>query len=131
MAILAIYGTVGRRKRSIARVFLRPGGGGIRINRREIKNYFHRDSLCMIAVEPLEHVGMRNQFDCDIRVRGGGISGQAGAVKLGIARALLRYDEALRRRLRERGFLTRDSRVVERKKVGLRKARKDKQFSKR
>lgn len=131
MADLPTYSAVGRRKRSVARVYLRPGNGNIRVNRRNMKGYFHRDTLCMIACEPLEHVGMLNRFDCEVAVYGGGISGQAGAVRLGIARAVLRYDEALRSRLRERGFLTRDARVVERKKVGLRKARKDKQFSKR
>ena len=124
------YGT-GRRKESIARVYMRPGTGKITVNSTELRRYFGRESLCMIVQQPLEHLGMDNQFDCSIFVRGGGIGGQASAARLGLARALLEYDQVLRPRLRERGFLTRDARIVERKKVGLRKARKDKQFSKR
>lgn len=127
----SVNGVVGRRKSSTARVYLRPGSGKITVNHRDFKNYFMRETLCMIVKEPLVQVDMEDKFDCDIHVCGGGNSGQAGAVRLGIARALLRYDENLRMPLRKNGFLTRDSRVVERKKVGLRKARKDKQFSKR
>ena len=126
-----VSGVVGRRKRSTARVYMRPGSGKIKVNRRDFKDYFMRESLCMIVREPFVQVGMEEKFDCVIHVCGGGNSGQAGAVRLGISRALLRCDEGLRVQLRQNGFLTRDSRVVERKKVGLRKARKAKQFSKR
>lgn len=124
------YGT-GRRKSSVAKVYLRPGDGKIKVNSRDLRGYFGRESLCMIIKQPLEHVAVDKKLDCDIQVRGGGIGGQASAIRLGIARALLRYDQKFRRRLRERGFLTRDARAVERKKVGLRKARKDTQYSKR
>ncbi len=124
------YGT-GRRKNSIARVFLRSGKGKFTINNRELEEYFRRESLCMIIRQPLEETQTSEQFDFNVTVAGGGVSGQAGAVRLGIARALLKYDEKLRRPLREGGFLTRDARIVERKKVGLHKARKDTQYSKR
>ena len=124
------YGT-GRRKCSVARVFLRPGSGKIRVNRRKFEEYFSRETLCMIVKQPLAALSMQKKFDLDVTVCGGGPSGQAGAVRLGIARALLQYDENMRAALRKGDFLTRDARIVERKKVGLRKARKDIQYSKR
>ncbi|KTD17537.1 30S ribosomal protein S9 [Legionella jordanis] len=136
------YGT-GRRKSSTARVFLRPGKGEIKINNRSLEEYFGRETSCMIVRQPLETVDVLNKFDIYATVVGGGISGQAGAVRLGIARALVAYDEndlaedaepsptSFRRKLRARGLLTRDSRRVERKKVGLHKARRATQYSKR
>ncbi len=124
------YGT-GRRKSSVARVFMRPGNGKFTVNNRELEEYFERESLCMIIRQPLEKTEKSGQFDFKITVKGGGGAGQAGAIRLGVARALLKYDENLRRPLREGGFLTRDARIVERKKVGLHKARKDTQYSKR
>jgi len=136
------YGT-GRRKSSVARVFMRPGKGKITINQREIEEYFGRETSCMVIRQPLETVDMLNKFDLYITVAGGGISGQAGAVRLGISRALVAYDEkdqketdepspdSFRKKLRARGLLTRDSRRVERKKVGLHKARRATQYSKR
>lgn len=136
------YGT-GRRKSSSARVFLRPGKGTIVVNRRPLEEYFGRQTSCMIIRQPLETVDMLSKFDIYATVVGGGIAGQAGAIRLGIARALVAYDEAdlaveqepspdsFRRKLRARGLLTRDSRRVERKKVGLHKARRATQYSKR
>lgn len=136
------YGT-GRRKSSTARVFLRPGKGNITVNNRAIDEYFGRETACMVVRQPLETVDMLNNFDIFVNVDGGGISGQAGAVRLGISRALVQYDEidlaegsepsetSFRRKLRARGLLTRDSRRVERKKVGLHGARRATQFSKR
>ena len=136
------YGT-GRRKSSSARVFLRPGKGKITINNRVLEDYFGRETSCMVVRQPLETVDMLKKFDIYATVVGGGISGQAGAIRLGIARALVAYDEkglaedaepnpdSCRRKLRARGLLTRDSRKVERKKVGLKKARRAIQYSKR
>lgn len=136
------YGT-GRRKSSTARVFLRPGKGDIKINNRALDDYFGRETSCMIVRQPLETVDVIGKFDIFATVVGGGISGQAGAIRLGIARALVAYDEhdlaedaepnpnSYRRKLRARGLLTRDSRRVERKKVGLHKARRATQYSKR
>ena len=124
------YGT-GRRKTSTARVFLRPGKGDIIINKRSLEQYFGRETSRMIVRQPLELVEMSEKFDLYITVTGGGSNGQAGAIRHGITRALIEYDEALRKPLREAGFVTRDARMVERKKVGLRKARKKPQFSKR
>ena len=125
------YGT-GRRKSSTARVFLRPGSGRFTVNDRALDEYFARESLCMIIRQPLDKAEVdRTKFDFKVTVRGGGTAGQAGAVRLGVARALLKYDKGLRRPLKEGGFLTRDARIVERKKVGLHKARKDTQYSKR
>ena len=124
------YGT-GRRKTSTARVFLRPGSGNIIINKRSLEEFFGRDTSRMVVLQALELVEMTDKFDLYITVKGGGISGQSGAIRHGIARALLQYDETLRPALREAGFVTRDARQVERKKVGLRKARKRRQFSKR
>ena len=124
------YGT-GRRKSSSARVFLRPGTGNIVINQRSIEEYFGRETSRMVVRQPLELVEMTEKFDLYITVKGGGIGGQAGAIRHGITRALIQYDETLRRTLRSAGYVTRDSRQVERKKVGLRKARRRPQFSKR
>ncbi len=124
------YGT-GRRKSSSARVYLQPGGGEILINSRPIDEFFGRETSRMVVRQPLQEVEMEGRFDIRISVRGGGASGQAGAIRLGIARALLSYDEGLRPSLRQSGFLTRDAREVERKKVGLHKARKATQYSKR
>ena len=129
-AIQQNYGT-GRRKTSTARVFLRPGNGAIVINKRTIEEHFGRETSRMIVRQPLDLVDMTEKFDLYITVAGGGSNGQAGAIRHGITRALMEYDENLRPQLREAGFVTRDARMVERKKVGLRKARKKPQFSKR
>ncbi len=130
MANTNYYGT-GRRKSSTARVFLRSGNGDITINQRSIDTYFGRETSRMIVRQPLEATELLKNFDVRITVAGGGANGQAGAIRMGIARALLNYDEGLRPALRKKGFLTRDAREVERKKVGLRKARKATQYSKR
>lgn len=130
MAIQQNYGT-GRRKSSSARVFLRPGTGNITINRRPIDEFFSRETACMIVRQPLELTQMGEKFDVLVTVEGGGTTGQAGAIRLGIARALVDYDENLKGDLRRAGFMTRDAREVERKKVGLHKARRATQFSKR
>ncbi|RWU11150.1 30S ribosomal protein S9 [Pseudidiomarina gelatinasegens] len=130
MAQNQYYGT-GRRKSSTARVFLRPGSGNISINNRTLEEYFSRDTARMVVRQPLELVEMVEKFDLYITVKGGGTSGQAGAVRHGITRALMQYDETLRSNLRSAGYVTRDARQVERKKVGLHKARKRPQFSKR
>ena len=124
------YGT-GRRKTSTARVFLKPGNGRILVNHRSLDEYFGRETARMVVRQPLNIVGITSSVDVNVTVRGGGGSGQAGAIRHGIARALVDYDEGLRRPLREAGLLTRDAREVERKKVGLRKARKRPQYSKR
>jgi small subunit ribosomal protein S9 len=124
------YGT-GRRKSSKARVFLRPGTGKIVINKRSLEEYFGRETSRMVVRQPLELTENTENFDLYITVAGGGASGQAGAIRHGITRALMEYDETLRPSLRAAGYVTRDSREVERKKVGLRKARKKPQFSKR
>ena len=124
------YGT-GRRKSAAARVFLRPGKGTITINDRTIENFFGRETARMIVRQPLELTQTTEKFDVKVTVEGGGITGQAGAIRLGIARALVEYDENLKVALRKAGFMTRDAREVERKKVGLRKARRATQFSKR
>ncbi|MFC3092807.1 30S ribosomal protein S9 [Alteromonas sediminis] len=130
MADTQYYGT-GRRKSSTARVFLRPGTGNITVNQRPLDEFFGRETARMVVRQPLELVEMTEKFDLYITVKGGGISGQAGAIRHGITRALMEYDEALRSDLRKAGFVTRDARRVERKKVGLHKARKKPQFSKR
>lgn len=130
MALNQYYGT-GRRKSSTARVFLRPGSGNIVINQRSLEEYFSRETARMVVRQPLELADMLNKFDLYITVAGGGSSGQAGAVRHGITRALMQYDETLRGDLRRAGYVTRDAREVERKKVGLKKARKRPQFSKR
>lgn len=126
-----VYYSTGRRKSSSARVFLKRGSGEITINNRTLKQYFGRETGQMIVRQPLETLEMMDQFDFNITVTGGGISGQAGAIRHGITRALIEYDETLRRPLRQAGFVTRDAREVERKKVGLHKARKRPQYSKR
>ncbi|MFA7553782.1 MAG: 30S ribosomal protein S9 [Spongiibacteraceae bacterium] len=130
MSVTQYYGT-GRRKTSTARVFLKSGAGEITINKRTLDQYFGREVARMIVRQPLELVEMTDKFDVNITVVGGGSFGQAGAIRHGITRALMEYDETLRAPLRAEGFVTRDSREVERKKVGLRKARKKPQFSKR
>ncbi len=130
MAVSQYYGT-GRRKTSTARVFLTPGTGNISINNRSMETYFGRKTARMIVLQPLELTESINKFDVKITVKGGGGFGQAGAIRHGITRALMDYDETLRPTLRAAGFVTRDAREVERKKVGLRKARKKPQFSKR
>ena len=130
MADQICYGT-GRRKSSTARVFLKRGSGQITINSRTIEQYFGRETGRMVVRQPLETVEMAKDFDFNITVTGGGISGQAGAIRHGITRALMVYDESLRKPLRQAGFVTRDAREVERKKVGLHKARKRPQYSKR
>jgi small subunit ribosomal protein S9 len=124
------YGT-GRRKTSTARVFLKSGSGVITINDRSIDQYFGREVARMIVRQPLELVDLVSKFDVNVTVAGGGSFGQAGAIRHGITRALIEYDENLRSPLRKAGYVTRDAREVERKKVGLRKARKKPQFSKR
>jgi small subunit ribosomal protein S9 len=125
------YYATGRRKTSVARVWLVPGSGTMTINKQPINEYFRRQTLELIVRQPLEYVGMLGKYDIQAVVDGGGWSGQAGAVKMGIARCLVQVDEKLRKQLRDGGFLTRDSREVERKKPGLKKARKRFQFSKR
>ena len=124
------YGT-GRRKTSTARVFLTPGRGNITVNERSLEVYFGRETARMIVRQPLQLTDNNDKFDAMITVKGGGGFGQAGAIRHGITRALMQYDETLRTPLRQAGFVTRDARSVERKKVGLRKARKRPQFSKR
>ena len=130
MATTQYYGT-GRRKSSTARVFLRPGTGNITINKRSIEDFFGRETARMVVRQPLELVEMIEKFDLYITVKGGGTTGQAGAIRHGITRALMEFDDSLRSTLRQAGFVTRDARRVERKKVGLKKARKKTQFSKR
>ena len=130
MADQTYYGT-GRRKSSTARVFLKRGSGQITINNRTIDQYFGRETGRMIVRQPLETLKMTENFDFNITVTGGGSSGQAGAIRHGITRALMVYDESLRKPLRQAGFVTRDAREVERKKIGLHKSRKRPQYSKR
>lgn len=125
------FDATGRRKEATARVRLVPGEGKMFVNGRPLLDYFKRETLKMIIEEPFEVTNTLGKFDVYARVRGGGLSGQAGAMRLGIARALVLYDENLRPILRQRGFLTRDPRMVERKKYGQPKARKRFQFSKR
>ncbi|WP_144822482.1 30S ribosomal protein S9 [Marinobacter piscensis] len=130
MSVAQNYGT-GRRKRSTARVFIKPGSGNISINGRSIEDFFGRETLRMIVRQPLMASDSVERFDINITVQGGGSSGQAGAIRHGLTRALMEYDETLRPVMRSEGYVTRDARAVERKKVGLRKARKRPQFSKR
>ena len=125
------YYATGRRKTSSARVFLTSGAGGIIVNGKDVDTFFSRKTSQMIVRQPLEVANMLASVDLMVTVSGGGISGQAGAVRHGITRALMAYDESLRTPLRKAGFVTRDARKVERKKVGLRKARRATQFSKR
>jgi len=131
MAQTEQYSATGRRKSSSARVFLRPGSGQITVNKRPLDIYFGRETARMIVRQPLQLTDHANRFDIQVTVTGGGMSGQAGAIRHGITRALMVYDEALRAQLRKAGFVTRDAREVERKKVGLHKARRAPQFSKR
>ncbi|HER34758.1 MAG: 30S ribosomal protein S9 [Halothiobacillaceae bacterium] len=130
MAMTQNYGT-GRRKRSSARVFLRPGTGNITVNGKRLEEFFGRETAQMVVRQPLELLELGDKFDVVATVAGGGPSGQAGAVRHGLTRALMDYDESHRPQLREAGYVTRDARQVERKKVGLRKARRSVQFSKR
>ncbi|HMB58327.1 MAG TPA: 30S ribosomal protein S9 [Xanthomonadales bacterium] len=130
MASEQFYGT-GRRKSSTARVFLTKGTGKIMVNDRPLDEFFGRETSCMIVRQPLEKVEMLDKWDINATVIGGGISGQAGAIRLGLTRALMEYDGELRKPLRKAGYVTRDAREVERKKVGLHKARRATQFSKR
>jgi small subunit ribosomal protein S9 len=123
--------TTGRRKSSSARVFITRGSGNITVNGRSLDNYFGRETARMVVRQPLQATQLGDSVDVTITVRGGGTSGQAGAIRHGLARAILAYDESQRKVLRQHGYLTRDARVVERKKVGLHKARKRPQFSKR
>lgn len=130
MADQKYYGT-GRRKTSTARVFLTRGKGRITVNRRPLEEFFGRQTARMIVRQPLELVAVADNFDVNATVSGGGTTGQAGAIRLGLARALMEYDSNLRGELRKAGFVTRDARSVERKKIGLHKARKATQYSKR
>ena len=126
-----IYCGTGRRKSATARVFVKPGDGQITINKRSLDNYFGRETSRMIVRQPLQTANLDGKFDLFITVKGGGSSGQAGAIRHGITRALIEYDDNLKSPLRRAGFVTRDAREVERKKVGLHKARKRPQYSKR
>lgn len=123
--------STGRRKSSSARVYLAPGSGTIMVNDRPLDEYFGRETARMIVRQPLQVVDALNKFDINVFVKGGGGSGQAGAIRHGISRALICFDETLRKALRRAGYVTRDAREVERKKVGLHKARKRPQYSKR
>ena len=130
MSATQFYGT-GRRKTSTARVFLQPGKGEITVNNRPLDRFFGRQTARMIVRQPLELMELADKFDIAVTVKGGGTTGQAGAIRHGLTRALMQYDESLRPALRKAGFVTRDAREVERKKVGLRKARRATQYSKR
>jgi|TARA_B100001059_G_C17633304_1_gene475522 small subunit ribosomal protein S9 len=130
MADIQHYGT-GRRKTSTARVFIKPGKGDITVNKKPLDIFFGRKTAQMIVRQPLELTSLNEKFDVNVTVKGGGITGQAGAIRHGLTRAIMKYDESLRPSLRKAGFVTRDAREVERKKVGLRKARRATQFSKR
>jgi len=130
MSTTYIYGT-GRRKTSTARVFLTPGRGTITVNDRPLERFFGRKTAQMIVKQPLELMKLGNALDVKVTVKGGGTTGQAGAIRHGLTRALIRYDAAFRPTLRKAGFVTRDAREVERKKVGYRKARRATQYSKR
>lgn len=130
MATDTFYGT-GRRKSSTARVYLRPGTGNITVNQKPLDTFFGRKTARMIVRQPFDLTELGSKFDVTVRVHGGGTTGQAGAIRHGLTRALMAYDESLRPSLRKAGFVTRDAREVERKKVGLRKARRATQYSKR
>ena len=130
MATQQYYGT-GRRKSSKARVFLTKGSGQISVNGQPLDTFFGRETSCMVVRQPLEKLEVTDQWDVRATVEGGGMTGQAGAIRLGLTRALIEYDEENRRPLRKAGYVTRDAREVERKKVGLHKARKATQYSKR
>lgn len=130
MATTTNYAT-GRRKSATARVYIKPGKGQITVNKRSLEDYFGRETARMVVRQPFVAANAQNRFDVMVNVQGGGPSGQAGAIRHGITHALIRYDEALRGPLRKAGYVTRDAREVERKKVGLHKARKRPQYSKR
>jgi small subunit ribosomal protein S9 len=130
MTATHFYGT-GRRKTSTARVFLTPGTGEINVNDRPLDRFFGRQTARMIVRQPLELMKLVDKFNVNVTVSGGGTTGQAGAIRHGLTRALMQYDQSLRAGLRKAGFVTRDAREVERKKVGLRKARRATQYSKR
>ena len=130
MADTQFYGT-GRRKTSTARVFMTPGKGSIAVNNKPLDAFFGRKTAQMIVRQPLELMQVTDKFDVNVTVKGGGTTGQAGAIRHGLTRALMQYDESMRPMLRKAGFVTRDAREVERKKVGLRKARRATQYSKR
>lgn len=130
MSNTQFYGT-GRRKRSTARVFMKPGSGTITVNDRPLDTFFGRKTARMIVRQPLELMNVTDQFDINVTVKGGGTTGQAGAIRHGLTRALMHFDESMRPALRKAGLVTRDAREVERKKVGLRKARRATQYSKR
>jgi small subunit ribosomal protein S9 len=131
MADKEVYYATGRRKTSVARVYMTKGKGVFTVNKKPMEEYFGRETSSMIVNQPLNVVEMQNKFDFNIMVNGGGDTGQAGAIRLGVTRALMAYDEATRGDLRKAGLVTRDARVVERKKVGKKKARKSEQYSKR
>lgn len=130
MASEQFYGT-GRRKTATARVFIKSGQGAIRVNHQPLEAFFGRETARMIVRQPLELTELGEKFDVSVTVSGGGVNGQAGAIRHGLTRALMDYDENLRPELREAGYVTRDPRAVERKKIGLRKARRATQYSKR
>ncbi len=125
------YNSVGRRKDAVARVILKPGKGDIVVNKKSIMDYFKRETLKMLIMKPIEHLDLVGKYDISANVNGGGLSGQAGALQLGISRALGQVDEEYRVKLRKETFMTRDARIVERKKYGQKGARKRFQFSKR
>ena len=131
MAKTETFYATGRRKTSVARVYMTKGKGVFTVNKLPLSEYFGRETSSMIINQPLDTVDMRDKFDFNITVKGGGDTGQAGAIRLGVTRALMAYDNDLRPDLREAGFVTRDARKVERKKVGHKKARKSEQYSKR
>ena len=131
MANTETYYATGRRKTSVARVYMTKGSGQFTVNKRPMSEYFGRETAAMIINQPLDTVEMRDKFDFNIMVKGGGDTGQAGAIRLGVTRALMEYDNEFRGDLRKAGFVTRDARIVERKKVGRKKARKSEQYSKR
>jgi len=131
MAKKEVYYATGKRKTSIARVYMTKGKGVFTINKKPMDEYFGRETSSMIVNQPLDVVDMHNKFDFNIIVKGGGDTGQAGAIRLGVTRALMAYDENTRADLRKAGLVTRDARIVERKKVGKKKARKSEQYSKR
>lgn len=131
MAKTETFYATGKRKTSVARVYMTKGSGVFTVNKRPMGEYFGRETSSMIINQPLDTVDMRDKFDFNITVKGGGDTGQAGAIRLGITRALMKYDEEFRGDLRQAGFVTRDARIVERKKVGHKKARKSEQYSKR
>ena len=131
MAKKEVYYATGKRKTSVARVYMTKGKGIFTINKKPMDEYFGRETSSMIVNQPLDVVDMHNKFDFNIIVKGGGDTGQAGAIRLGVTRALMAYDENTRADLRKAGLVTRDARIVERKKVGKKKARKSEQYSKR